>query len=78
MEEPLSQAQHWQKLCEEHEVARAAYFAAFGAVNAKFAAIGAGVSATNPTLDELSAFESTWKAWQDVKDRMNSFVKANA
>lgn len=71
-------AQQWQALCDEHEAARTAYFAAFGVVNARLAAIGGGSASTNPTNDELNAFDATWKAWQDVKDRMNTFVKHHA
>ena len=65
----------WQKLCEEHEAARDAYFRAFAAVNQKFAAIGKGTSSVNPTSAELSEFEKTRHAWQDVIRRIGEFVK---
>lgn len=68
----------WQKLCEEHEAARDAYLKAFIAVNNKFRAIGEGKSSTNPTNDELDGFEKTWSAWEDVKRRMDEFVKMHA
>ena len=68
----------WQKLCEEHDAARDAYFQAFGTVNQKFAAIGRRTSGINPSDDELSEFERTWQAWEDVKKRMNMFVKQYA
>lgn len=68
----------WQKLCDEHEAARAAYFQAFATVNQKFAAIAQGTAGTNPTDSELSEFESTWQAWEDVKRRMDIFVKQYA
>lgn len=70
--------EQWLKLCDEHEAARTAYFDAFKAVNAKFVAVGAGTSLTNPTEDELGKFRSTWLAWEEVKARMDSFVKAYA
>jgi hypothetical protein len=68
----------WQKLCEEHEAVRDAYFQAFAIVNQKFAAIGRGTSGINPTNDEISEFERTWQAWEDVKKRMDTFVKQYA
>jgi len=68
----------WQKLCEEHDTARDAYFDAFAAVNQKFAAIAKGSSRANPTERELDEFESAWKRWEAVKRRMDEFVKKNA
>lgn len=68
----------WQKLCEEHEAARDAYFQAFAVVNHKFVAIGQETSETNQTDNELSEFERTWQAWEDVKIRMDAFVRQNA
>jgi hypothetical protein len=68
----------WKKLCEEHENAREAYLKAFASVNQKFAAIGQGVSSENPNENELSEFEETWSAWEDIKKRMDLFVKENA
>lgn len=65
----------WQKLCDEHEAARAVYFQAFAVVNHKFAAIAHGTSRANPTDNGLSDFEKTWQAWEDVKRRMAVFVK---
>jgi len=68
----------WQKLCEEHEAAKNAYFQAFSAVNQKFAAIARRTSKANPSEGELSEFETTWNTWEDVKQRMNDFVKTYA
>ena len=68
----------WEKLCEEHEAARAAYFQAFETVNQRFAAIYQGTSSTNPTNTELTEFDKAWKAWEDVKHRMSAFVKKHA
>jgi len=68
----------WNKLCEEHEAARDAYFHAFANVNKKFAAIGQGTSAINPTGGELSEFERTWRAWDEVQRRMDAFVRQHA
>lgn len=68
----------WQKHCEEHEAAQSAYLNAFNNVNKRFAAIGSGASNTNPSAEELSEFEQTWKTWQDVKQRMTDFAKSHA
>ena len=67
----------WQKLCDEHEAARDAYFNAFAPVNEKFRQIGQGASKTNPSETELDEFDSTWNAWQDIKRRMDEFIKKN-
>lgn len=71
-------ATEWQKLCEQHELARSAYFHAFAAVNHKVAAIGQGTSTENPTANELLDFERAWGAWEAVKKQMNEFVKQYA
>lgn len=68
----------WQELCEEHEAARAAYFQAFAAVNHKIAAIAQGASQANPMEAELAEFEVTWRAWEDVRKRIDVFVKQYA
>ena len=68
----------WQKLCEEAEAAQGAYFRAFAPVHQKFSAIGSGTSTVNPTDAELTEFERTRHAWQDVTRRMGEFVKRYA
>jgi hypothetical protein len=70
--------EQWGRLCDEHEAARDAYFRAFSAVNQKFVAIGNSTSTANPTEGELSDFQKTWQAWQEVKRRMDEFVKSYA
>ncbi|TMH75494.1 MAG: hypothetical protein E6H52_09575 [Betaproteobacteria bacterium] len=65
----------WQTLCEEHEAARDAYLRAFAAVNEKFSALGKGTSNANPTNAELTEFDKTRHAWQDVIRRVGEFVK---
>lgn len=67
----------WQALCSEHESAKNAYFQAFATVNQKFMGIAQTDSRANPTENELSEFESTWQAWEGVKQRMAEFVKRN-
>ena len=68
----------WQQLCEEHDAARSEYLAAFAAVNSTFVAIANRVSNANPTHEELTKFDTTWNTWQEVKDRMSTFVKTHA
>jgi hypothetical protein len=68
----------WQELCEEYEEAREANFQAYTAVSRKFVAIGQGTSITNPTNDELSKFENTRVALEDVNQRMAQFIKKNS
>jgi 5-enolpyruvylshikimate-3-phosphate synthase len=68
----------WHKLCEEADAAQSAYFRAFAAINEKFSAIGRGTPTANPTDAELTEFEKTRHAWQDVIRRMGEFVKRYA
>ena len=68
----------WRRLCEEHEFAKNSYFQAFSVVSQKFEAIGCGTSRTNPSEGELSEFETTWNNWENVKQRMDNFVKKYA
>jgi hypothetical protein len=68
----------WQKLSEEHEAAREAYFRAFAAVDRKLSAIGRGTSDVNPSNAELIEFERTRHAWQDVLRRIGELVKKYA
>jgi hypothetical protein len=70
--------EQWSRLCDEHEAARNAYFCAFSAVNQKFVAIGSNTARVNPTESELSDFQKTWQAWQEVKRRTDEFVKGYA
>ena len=67
----------WQQLCKEHDDARDEYFLSFIPVNKKFSQIFQGISNTNPSDEELSKFEAAWDKWQDVKRRMDEFIKVN-
>lgn len=69
--------EEWQKLRDEHDAARDAYSNASKVVNSKFAAVAKGTSRTNPTEEELEKSEFAWKAWEDVRRRMQDFVKRN-
>ena len=68
----------WEKLCDEHEAARDAYLDAFEKVHQRFVTVDKGASRVNPTGSELDDFEVSWKKWEDVKARMDVFVKKNA
>jgi hypothetical protein len=68
----------WQKLCEEHAEAQDAYLRAFAAVDQRFSAIGKGTSKLNPTSAELTEFDKTRHAWQDVMRRTGEFVNRSA
>lgn len=65
----------WQKLCEEHHAARDAIYEALGPVNQKFSAIADGKSQTNPSDQELNRLDEAWKRWENVKRRMEEFIK---
>ncbi|MFC1693258.1 hypothetical protein ACFL1R_07120 [Candidatus Latescibacterota bacterium] len=67
----------WQKLCEEHEAARKAYFEAFSVVNVKFVEVARGRSSINPTINEIDALDVAWNAWESVKQRMSEFVRTH-
>ena len=68
----------WHGLCEEYKASRDAHFQAFSVLNQKFASVAQSASSINPTDEELTRFETTWKALEDVKYRMTEFVKLHA
>lgn len=70
--------EEWQKLCEQHEAARDAHFEALENVTRKFVGIGQGKSIANPSMEDLTKFEETWQAWEEIKNKMSEFVKKNA
>ena len=66
----------WGALCKEFEAARDAQFAAYAAVTRGFARVAKGTGG-NPSEEELDAYEQTSQTLEDVKRRMDEFVKAN-
>lgn len=66
----------WEELCKEFEAAREAQFAAYAAVTHGFARVAKGTGG-NPTTEELDAYEKTSQRLEDIKRRMDQFVKAN-
>lgn len=61
----------WEKLCEEYEVARDEHLKAWAIVTGQFAEIANHRSTVNPTDQQMR----TWKAWLQVRRRMDEFVK---
>lgn len=72
----MSAYEQWNALCKEFEAARDAFNAAQGAVTRAFARVAKGTGG-NPTEQELDAAENAWQELEDVKKRMDEFVKAN-
>jgi len=68
--------EQWDVLCKEFGAAGEAFNAAQGAVTRGFARVAKGTGG-NPTEQELDEAETAWKALEDVKRRMDEFVKAN-
>jgi hypothetical protein len=71
-------SEQWRALCEIEQQARRAYFRTFRKVHRKFAAIGAGQSRENPTMDEIASGEKAHKRWQAALKDMREFAKAHA
>ena len=67
----------WEPMCKEFEAAREAQFVAYVAVTRGFARVAKGTGG-NPTEEELDAYKKTSKRLEDIKRRMDEFVKANA
>lgn len=68
--------QNWEELCREFEAARDAHNVAYAAVTRGFARVAKGTGG-NPTEQELDAYEVTSKQLEQMKRRMDDFVKAN-
>lgn len=66
----------WDALCKEFEAARDAHNEAQAAVTRGFARVAKGTGG-NPSEDELNAADFAWQRLEDIKRRMDEFVKAN-
>jgi hypothetical protein len=66
----------WDALCKEYEAARDAHNAAYAAVTRGFARVAKGTGG-NPTEQELDSYEDTSQKLEEIKRRMDEFVKAN-
>ena len=62
-------SKEWNELCKEHDAARDAVYEALGPVNQKFSATG------NPSDQELKELDEAWKGWENVKQKMQEFIK---
>ena len=68
--------EQWNVLCREFEAARDAQFAAYAAVTRGFARVARSTGG-NPSMEELEEYKNTSQRLDDIKRRMDEFVKAN-
>jgi hypothetical protein len=68
--------EQWDALCKKFEAARDAHNNAQAAVTRGFARV-AKRTGGNPSEDDLDAAEAAWQRLEDIKRRMDEFVKAN-
>lgn len=68
--------EQWEALCEEYEAAKAEDHRCFAKVNSAFAAVYAGKGA-NPSEEDMAAWDAARARLDDVKKRMDEFVKNN-
>ncbi|OGA46566.1 MAG: hypothetical protein A3G25_01180 [Betaproteobacteria bacterium RIFCSPLOWO2_12_FULL_63_13] len=70
--------EQWERLCQEHDAARDAFFNAFLPVRASFgAAAASGEPLPNPLFTQLQEWEAAEAAWNDVIQRMKHFVETH-
>ena len=75
MRDATKNYEEWQSLCDERVSACDAFLKAFDVVSQKFMAVAQGESNTNPSDTELSEFEKTWQALEDIKKRIDEKLK---
>jgi len=68
--------EQWDVLCRDFEAARDAQFVAYAAVTQGFARVARGTGG-NPSKEELEEYENTSRRLEEIKRRMDDFVKAN-
>lgn len=74
----LDRYEQWRALCDEHEVARAAYFANSRLLTDKYARVFQGDATAAPTAEEIARAREAREGWEDVRRRMDEFVAKNA
>ena len=74
----LNIGEQFKHLYDEHELAKDSYYKAFSAVGRKYGAAGNYLSSVEQTMEDVARFESASRAWDDVRQQMLDFVKANA
>lgn len=73
----LDRHEQWRALCDEHEVARAAYFANSRLLTDKYARVFQGDISAVPTGPEIDRAREAREKWEDVRRRMDEFVANN-
>lgn len=73
----LDKHEQWRALCDEHEVARASYFANSRMLTDKYARAFQGDHSATPTEQEIQRARDAREKWEDVRRRMDEFVMNN-
>jgi hypothetical protein len=73
----LDKHEQWRGLCDEHEVARAAYFANSRMLTDKFSRLFQGDISAKPTEQEIARAQDARDRWEEVRRRMDEFVSRN-
>ena len=74
----LDKHEQWRALCDEHEVARAGYFANSRMLTDKYARVFQGEHSAKPTEQEIARAREAREHWEEVRRRMDEFVLKNA
>ncbi len=67
----------WSDLCEEFEPAKSAYLDVCATVIPVFARVANG-GCSNPSMADLDLYEQRSQRIEEIKRKMDDFVKANA
>lgn len=70
----LDKQEQWRALCDEHEVARIAYFANSRILTDKYARVFQGDAVATPTEEDIRHARAARDRWEDVRRRMDEFV----
>jgi len=73
----LDKHEQWRALCDEHEVARAGYFANSRLLTDKYARVFQGDRNAAPTEQEIQRAREAREKWEEVRQRMDDFVLRN-
>ena len=73
----LDKHEQWRGLCDEHEVARAAYFANSRMLTDKFSRLFQGDISAKPTEQDIARAQDARDRWEEVRRRMDEFVSRN-
>ncbi|MBS1269142.1 MAG: hypothetical protein MAG794_00085 [Gammaproteobacteria bacterium] len=73
----LDKHEQWRALCDEHEVARATYFANSRILTDKYARVFQGDLGVTPMEHEITRARVAREKWEDVRRRMDEFIMNN-